>query len=291
MGCGNSRDVSSGILVNAPPKNTRLRVHTISGENGNRESRCGAARTQQAAVLLLTPQSAPGEGAPPSPPLSSAAGKAWRLTGCFFQGAKRITAPHSQLRLSFPNQQRELEKNAGSPYLIVRVWNRGRTLHLLTCSRSKERSSVAMQVVFRGDDPMHTMGQPAWLYYELRAAAGRRQDHLGRIQVAFRKGKFLAFPVVREYVKTRRPCKHKPRLQLHRKPLTQHSSRTHPIQKAARSNRCGSRSIIWRGLGGAGGTEEALSLRGASANLVLSRRHGEQRHPCNGSYLAADRQR
>lgn len=262
MGCGNSREVSSGILVNAPSKNIRLWVHPTRGENDNRESRIGAARAQQAAVLLPTPMSAPGDGAPPSPPLSSAPGKVCRLTGCFLQGGKRVTATHPQLWLSFPNQQREMEKSAASPYLIVRVWNWGRTLHLLGCKRSKERSSLVMQVVFCGDDPraMHTMGQLAWLCYELRAAAGRMQDHLGRNQIALSKGKFLAFPVVKKYVKTRRPCKHKPRSQLHRKPLTRHSSRPHPRQE--------------------GSPEQQMRQAGASLGKVWEA-WGEQRRLCH----------
>lgn len=76
---------------------------------------------------------------------------------------------------------------------------------------------------FQGDDPtvMHSMGQLAWLYYELRAfkgptAAGRRPYHyFGGNQLSFRKGKFLAFLAGKKYFKTRRPHKQRPGPQLH----------------------------------------------------------------------------
>ena len=149
MGCGNSRDVSLGILINTPSNNTRVLVHTTRGENRNGESRRSAALVvctvrRKLRFCSRLPVAAPGEGALPSPPFSSAPGKAWRLTGCFFEGAKKDKCYRFPALAIPPQTAKRDGKNAGTPYLIVRVWNRWRTLRLLTCNRGKERSSLVM---------------------------------------------------------------------------------------------------------------------------------------------------
>lgn len=127
MGCGNSRNVSSGILINTPSNNARLLVPTIRGENYSRERRCSAA------VLLPAPCGSTRRGSTLSTFFLSS-----RESSEVLQRSQKDNCYRSPA-LAIPPQPAERDgKNAGSPYLIVWVWNGGRTLSLLTCNRGRE---------------------------------------------------------------------------------------------------------------------------------------------------------
>lgn len=148
MGCGNSRGVSSGIFIHISSNTPRSWSTQYLGKKHNRETRYGAALAlcslQEAAVLLLTPRV-----------VTKRRGSI--LTTFFLHPLENLEVDWMLLQrrnkgqmLQIPSSgypspaHKEVEKKAGSPYLVVWVWNGGRTLHFLTCNRGKEGSALVM---------------------------------------------------------------------------------------------------------------------------------------------------
>lgn len=148
MGCGNSRGVSSGIFIHIPSNTPRSwsTQYLEKKKKHNRETRDSAALAlcslQEAAVLLLTPRAITKTKGSILTTFFLHPQKTWRWTGCFFKGETKHKCYRVPALATLPQPTKRGGKKAGSAYLIVWVWNRGRTLRLLTCNRGKEGSSL-----------------------------------------------------------------------------------------------------------------------------------------------------